>query len=404
MEYSADYDFAGDYVLDFRTPGRETDSDSDSSTSRSPSPERSDQVDEPSSEPSDGQDGQKPAGLPLLRRSDLEDGKVYSKNNPTCIHYDFIWKLSLRENIRARPICGSSQPEDVIIAPSDFWMDQFQTRLERAVKDKEKFPGDVYSCDKTTITISVEKTRGRGLKEEYSAGQDIDWHAVDKHMEGLGTLCKVGRKITLSVEFVYKEVAHESTGTKAAKRAKKKKTQTDVQRARLAAEAGLWTRVYKHHRCRGKYCKKGPHCWRDRLGNHHKLDYKVLKALHQHIMQNMKEGETLEDVDVTVEIPASILKDVLHNDRAGSVDPTQTLKDYCTGILAEVQSDRTRKELEHAVKFAMDQCLELQSVTEHSQVVISAMVRVGVKLGSALHFVSSIKRFMKERSSIQQKS
>ena len=394
MAYSADHYVAEDYVLDFRTPGRDTDSDSDSSTSRSPSPERSNQVDEPSSEPSsepsDEQNGQKTAGLPLLRRSDLEDGKVYSRNDPTCIHYDFIWKLSLRENIRARPICGSSQPEDVILAPSEFWMDQFQTRLERAVKDKQKFPGDVYSREKTTITITVEKTRGRGLKEEYSAGQDINWHTVDKHMEGLGTLFKVGRKITLSVEFVYKEVVNESTGTRAAKKAKKKKTQTDVQRARLAAESGLWTRVYKHHRCRGKYCKKGPHCWRDQLGNHHKLDYKVLKALHQHIMQNMKEGETL--------------KDVLHNDRALTVDPTKTLKDFCTGILTEVQSDRTRKELEHAVKFAMDQCLELQSVTEHAQVVISAMVRAGVKLGSALHFVSSIKRFMKERSNIQRKS
>lgn len=72
-------------------------------------------------------------------------------------------------------------------------------------------------------------------------------------MEGLGTLSSKGRKITLCMDFVYKEAAKESKTTKGKK--KKKKSATDAQKARLAAEAGLWTRVYKHYRCRAKHCR-----------------------------------------------------------------------------------------------------------------------------------------------------
>jgi hypothetical protein len=57
--------------------------------------------------------------LPLLRLSGWKSDKHYDKNNPVCIHYDFRWKISQRENIRARHVCSDTGP-DLVLAPSDF--------------------------------------------------------------------------------------------------------------------------------------------------------------------------------------------------------------------------------------------------------------------------------------------
>ena len=49
--------------------------------------------------------------LALLRSSGGESNKRYDRSNPQCIHYDFRWKVSQQENIRARHLFRhSSRP------------------------------------------------------------------------------------------------------------------------------------------------------------------------------------------------------------------------------------------------------------------------------------------------------
>ncbi len=193
--------------------------------------------------------------LPLLRLSGWTSDKQYDKNNPVCIHYDFRWKISQRENIRARHVCSDTDP-DLVLAPSDFWKVNFQARLESLLKDEDKFPGDIYTCEETIIEISIERSRQRGLTKRYKK-LEINWQIVDEHLEGLGDLFSKGRKITFSIEFVYKEVTSDST---MAKGKKKKKSAIEAQKLQRAADAGLWNQVYERYRCRGKHCKQGPHC------------------------------------------------------------------------------------------------------------------------------------------------
>jgi hypothetical protein len=76
--------------------------------------------------------------LPLLRLSGWEADKQYDKNNPICIHYDFRWKISQRENIRARHICSDTDP-DLVLAPSGVWEIKFEARLESLLQDKNRF-------------------------------------------------------------------------------------------------------------------------------------------------------------------------------------------------------------------------------------------------------------------------
>ncbi len=266
--------------------------------------------------------------LPLLRLSGWDSNKQYDKNNPECIHYDFRWKVSQRENIRARHVCSDTDP-DLILAPSDFWKVNFQARLKTFLKDEVKFPGDTYTCEETIIDISVERSRQRGLKKRFK-DLEIDWKIADSHIEGLSALFSKRRKITLSMEFIYKEVAGESVA-----KGKKKKSATETQKLQRAADAGLWTRVYKHHGCRGKHCKQGPHCWPDERWNHHRLLPRHLEDIFHHIKGNMKEGENKEKIDVNIEIPSKILQDVLDNSRKRKADASIDCRNCKVRVLSD---------------------------------------------------------------------
>ncbi|EJP61977.1 uncharacterized protein BBA_09025 [Beauveria bassiana ARSEF 2860] len=376
--------FDDDY--DLRTPGRD----------RSPS------VNTPAEEPNRADTATPTKRLPLLRLNDWEADRQYDRSNPICIHYDFVWKVSLRENIRRRPITGNDQPDDLVLAPSVFWKEIFQAQLESTIASDERLPGREYTCEETIVAISIENTRGRGLKDKVS-GHNIRWSVIDQHLESLAILFNAGRKITFSLEFVYKEVTDQSaTGARSGK--KKRKTQSEVQREKMAAESGLWNRVYKRNRCRAKYCKKGPHCLVDHQENHRKLHYKDLKAIDDHYKDDMKEGETFADVDITGPIPSHIFEQVLSRSDDSEGDPAEELNKYFTFLLTEVQSDRNRAELEAGMKFAREQCFELNSMEEHPQMVVTAMVRGNVKCGSALHMVGNIKRYRKAASIMRRRS
>ena len=136
-------------------------------------------------------------------------------------------------------------------------------------------------------------------------------------MESLSALFSKRRKITFSMEFIFKEVTSDSAMTKGKK---KKQSATEAQKLQRAADAGLWTRVYKHHRCRGKYYKQGPHCWTDERGNHHKLLPRHLEEIVHYIKGSMKEGEKEEEIDVDIEMPPKILQDVLDDSRKRKAD------------------------------------------------------------------------------------
>ena len=345
--------------------------------------------------------------LPLLRLSGWERDKQYDKNNPVCMHYSCQWKLSQRENIRRRTLCFGTYP-DLVLAPSDFWKDTFEARLKGLQEDNDKFPADNYVCEETIIEISIERTRQRGFKTPFKNLQ-IDWQMVDEHLEGLFIK---GRMITVSLEFVYKEVTSDSTMAKD-KAKGKRNSATEAQKLQRAAAAGLWTRVYEHWRCRAKYCKEGPHCLKDKQGNHRRLLPTHLEEIVGHIKRNIKDGETEETIDVDIEIPSHILQNVLDNSRKRKADSStdcrrckdlgdvkgdrqDRLEEYCNWGLTQVKSDRWRNALQDANRVAMDSFVELNTALQYPNKVVDLMTREGVSEGAALQFVSNIKHFQRE--------
>lgn len=65
---------------------------------------------------------------------------------------------------------------------------------------------------------------------------DIDWDMVDSYIEGLAALFSKKKKITFSIEFIYKEITSDFTTVKGKK---KKKSATEAQKLQRAADAGL---------------------------------------------------------------------------------------------------------------------------------------------------------------------
>jgi hypothetical protein len=145
----------GNGAFNYGTPEIPTGSPGDGAAAEqaSPAPER---VDQPSGE----------HALPLLRLGAWKSDQQYDKNNPICIHYDFRWKVSHCENIRARHVCSDTDP-DLVLAPSDFWKVNFQARLETLLEDEDKFPGKSYTCEETIIEISIERSRQHSLTKRY---------------------------------------------------------------------------------------------------------------------------------------------------------------------------------------------------------------------------------------------
>ncbi|KAF6789331.1 hypothetical protein CMUS01_16343 [Colletotrichum musicola] len=144
------------------------------------------------------------------------------------------------------------------LAPSDFWKTDFEPRIAILPKDEDKLPADSYTCEEAIVEIFVERSRQRGLKKRIK-GLEIDWNVLDSHVEGLGDLFGgKGRKIKFGVELIYKEATGNVVAT--AKSKKKGQSATEARKLQRTADTGLWARVYKHHRCRGKHCKLEEYC------------------------------------------------------------------------------------------------------------------------------------------------
>jgi hypothetical protein len=75
-----------------------------------------------------------------------------------CIYYDFQWKISQREKIRAGRVFLDIEP-DLVLALSDFWKVKFHPRLNNYLKDKDKFLEDKYTCEEIIIKVSIKKSR-----------------------------------------------------------------------------------------------------------------------------------------------------------------------------------------------------------------------------------------------------
>jgi hypothetical protein len=202
------------------------------------------------------------------------------------------------------------------LAPSDFWKVKFHPRLDNYLEDEDKFPGGSYTCEETIIEITVERSRRCGLTKRCKK-LEIDWQLVDEQLEGLSDLFSMGRKITLSIEFVYKEVTCNSI---TAKGKKKKKSAIEAQRLQRAADAGLWTRVYKYYRYKAKYCKQGLYYWPDTQGNYQKLLPVQLEEIVRYIKEKLEEGETEKNVDISIEISPYIIQNILENNRKRKAD------------------------------------------------------------------------------------
>ncbi|CAI6082451.1 unnamed protein product, partial [Clonostachys chloroleuca] len=66
-----------------------------------------------------------------------------------------------------------------------------------------------------------------------------------------------------------------------------------------------------------------------------------------------------------------------------------------------LEDNRWRRGLEAANQFVIDQFSELNSILQHQNFIIQLIVKGGIKPGITLQFVSNIKKFQREKSSLR---
>lgn len=149
MEYFQFEHFDNDY--DFRTPRRD----------------RRPIINNPAEVPNRADTGTPTRRLPLLRRNHWEPDRQYYGNKPTCIHYDFIWKgqYHLVETLDDGQLPGTISQMTLSLLRVIFGMQDFK-HTESIIASDERFPGQEYTCEETIAAISVENTRGHGLRDK----------------------------------------------------------------------------------------------------------------------------------------------------------------------------------------------------------------------------------------------
>ena len=335
--------------------------------------------------------------LPLLRACDFDDEKTYDRCNPTCIHYDFEWKILKYGNGRERgTTAGQGREKDLVLAPGDFWKQKFLFQLQEL--QKEKFPDQDFTCTESYYSITVEKTRQRGLKKTRCEKLDIQWKDIETHLEGLGILFKKRHdmKIIVTIELAYRETTKTSTGVP-----KPRQTQSEKARNKMKADGAFKGRVFNKYRCRRK-CKHGStHCWVDSQGNHHPLNYVYLRRIVDDLESHLKEGQNFDDVNIDVPIPQSIQKELLESSSSSDCimgDADEVFDEFSTWILARTQSDRLRAGLEAVIEFMRDGVLNLNHILKEEKFVAKAMQNAKLPLGAIVQLIHDIPEFRKERS------
>ena len=87
--------------------------------------------------------------IPLLQLGEWEEGRLYDKLPPTCIHYSIIWKMTLNNN---KSIWKSTE-QDLVLAPRLHWRLFLGPKLKEVIG--KKFAQKSVKLDDTTIVMSV---------------------------------------------------------------------------------------------------------------------------------------------------------------------------------------------------------------------------------------------------------
>lgn len=214
--------------------------------------------------------------LRFLPLAEWEEGGEYEEQPPRYICYTIAWKLILN-----RKTVGKVTEEDLVVAPSDYWVESLSAGVEEMLQTKKKRQQRVRS-EGTAIAVSVND-RSQADLEKFYRSTNINWAPVEKQLRKWSNLLRIGKRLRVVIAFNYRQ--DDDDHVPAPRRVEKRGRVSATTRMLAERDAHIdveeestgrpstWNLVYSRMRCDVRSCPlKSDWCWKDpKDKKHYKL-------------------------------------------------------------------------------------------------------------------------------------
>lgn len=252
--------------------------------------------------------------LGFLPLAEWERGGEYDQQPPRYVCYTVKWKLLLNN----KPV-GNVTEKDLVVAPSGYWEKYLKADLDNMVQTKRK-PNQRVRPESTTIKVEVND-RTQCPLEQFDNGTKIKWTPVEKQLCKWSNMLRIGKKLTVSIAFSYKQDDNGPTLTKKGdKRGRVPPTnimlaERDAYIAEEVERTGrpsAWNTVYELMQCNVRSCQlNSDWCWEDLKDSKH---YKLREPHIDRLVDYVEKGGKLESHG---DVPRDIRRDLILESQTG---------------------------------------------------------------------------------------
>jgi hypothetical protein len=250
--------------------------------------------------------------LPLVA---WDEDVEYDEQPPRYMCYTIAWKLMFN-----RKKVGSVTEKDLVLAPSDYWVNTLKPAVEEMLQMKKK-SGQRVRSEGTAVTVKADSRCQKNLDRFFPS--NIDWKPVEKQLRKWSNLVRMGKMLTIEVVFNYRG-DDDGNSVPVLRTVEKRGRVLATSRMLVECERLIhneeentgrpvtWDFVYGLMRCDVRSCPlKSDWCWEDPKNKKH---YKMRAPHLERLIDYVDGGGSLDSHD---DVPGDIRRDLVLESQTG---------------------------------------------------------------------------------------